>query len=72
MKQLAIGTAKGNLLIYNKKTFRKIPVLGKHTKKITCRSPIEPIRKYSMAVYVGMRVDVCMGTGAAHGISKIS
>ncbi|KAL6032112.1 hypothetical protein STEG23_011067, partial [Scotinomys teguina] len=33
---LAIGTIKGNLLIYNHQTSRKIPVLGKHTKKITC------------------------------------
>ncbi|XP_037327609.2 WD repeat-containing protein 19 isoform X1 [Pungitius pungitius] len=33
---LAIGTVKGNLLIYNQQTSRKIPVLGKHTKKITC------------------------------------
>lgn len=33
---LAIGTVKGNLLIYNRQTSRKIPVLGKHSKKITC------------------------------------
>ncbi|XP_029445186.1 WD repeat-containing protein 19 isoform X1 [Rhinatrema bivittatum] len=33
---LAVGTAKGNLLIYNLQTSRKIPVLGKHTKQITC------------------------------------
>ncbi|XP_062864836.1 WD repeat-containing protein 19 [Trichomycterus rosablanca] len=33
---LAVGTFKGNLLIYNQQTSRKIPVLGKHTKKITC------------------------------------
>ncbi|KAL5011631.1 hypothetical protein ScPMuIL_010182 [Solemya velum] len=33
---LAIGTSKGNLLIYNHQTSRKIPVIGKHTKKITC------------------------------------
>ena len=36
--QLAIGTAKGNLLIYNKVKKQKIPVVGKHSKKITCGS----------------------------------
>ncbi|XP_034967788.2 WD repeat-containing protein 19 isoform X1 [Zootoca vivipara] len=33
---LAAGTAKGNVLIYNHQTSRKIPILGKHTKRITC------------------------------------
>lgn len=34
--QLAVGTAKGNLLMYNKKTRKKIPVLGKHPRHIVC------------------------------------
>ncbi len=33
---LAVGTAKGNLLIYNKQQKKKIPVMGKHAKCITC------------------------------------
>ncbi len=33
---LAIGGSKGNVFIYNKNTRRKIPVMGKHSKKITC------------------------------------
>jgi WD40 repeat protein len=34
--ELAIGTNKGNLLLYNADTRRKVPVLGKHARKITC------------------------------------
>ena len=33
---LAVGTAKGGLLVYNHNTSRKTTFLGKHTKKITC------------------------------------
>ena len=33
---LAIGTVKGNVLLYNQKAGRKVPILGKHSKKITC------------------------------------
>ncbi|KAM3967928.1 intraflagellar transport protein Oseg6 [Aphomia sociella] len=33
---LAVGTQKGNLALYNHHTTKRIPVIGKHTKKITC------------------------------------
>ncbi|KAJ8599437.1 hypothetical protein CTAYLR_008001 [Chrysophaeum taylorii] len=34
--QLVVGTAKGNVLVYNRQTRKKIPVLGKHPRRITC------------------------------------
>jgi len=36
--QLAIGTQKGNLLIFNRSTKKKIPILAKHPRAITCGS----------------------------------
>ncbi|XP_072391731.1 WD repeat-containing protein 19 isoform X3 [Diabrotica undecimpunctata] len=33
---LAVGTVKGNVSIYNHNTSKKTPIIGKHTKKITC------------------------------------
>ena len=34
--QLAVGNAKGDLVVYNKKTLKKQLIRGKHTRKITC------------------------------------
>ena len=34
--QLAIGNAKGDLVIYNKQQLKKQLIRGKHTKRITC------------------------------------
>ncbi|XP_023331956.1 WD repeat-containing protein 19 [Eurytemora carolleeae] len=33
---LAIGSYRGNLMIYNHKTAKRVPVIGKHSKAITC------------------------------------
>lgn len=33
---LAVGTVRGNLAIYNHDNGKRIPVLGKHSKRITC------------------------------------
>eukprot|EP00929_Paragymnodinium_shiwhaense_P016254 TRINITY_DN12450_c0_g1_i1.p1 TRINITY_DN12450_c0_g1~~TRINITY_DN12450_c0_g1_i1.p1 ORF type:complete len:1383 (+),score=443.06 TRINITY_DN12450_c0_g1_i1:121-4269(+) len=34
--QLVIGTARGNMMIYNKRTLKKQTIMGKHSRKITC------------------------------------
>lgn len=33
---LAVGDSRGNLLLYNKQSRRKVPVLGKHARAILC------------------------------------
>ncbi len=33
---LAVGSYRGNLMIYNHKTSRRVPIIGKHNKAITC------------------------------------
>ncbi|CAJ0941690.1 unnamed protein product, partial [Mesorhabditis belari] len=33
---LVVGNNNGNLLIYNHRTSRKIPILGKHQRRVTC------------------------------------
>eukprot|EP00927_Polykrikos_kofoidii_P000378 TRINITY_DN10136_c0_g1_i1.p1 TRINITY_DN10136_c0_g1~~TRINITY_DN10136_c0_g1_i1.p1 ORF type:complete len:1380 (-),score=277.95 TRINITY_DN10136_c0_g1_i1:218-4357(-) len=36
--QLVIGTAKGSIMVYNKRTLKKQTIMGKHSKKIMCGS----------------------------------
>uniref|UniRef100_H2YLV9 Anaphase-promoting complex subunit 4 WD40 domain-containing protein n=1 Tax=Ciona savignyi TaxID=51511 RepID=H2YLV9_CIOSA len=33
---VAIGTTKGNVILYDHKVGRKVPILGKHSRKIVC------------------------------------
>ena len=33
---LAVGTSKGSLIVYNHQNSKKVPVIGKHSKRITC------------------------------------
>ena len=40
---LAVGSVKGNLLIYNNVSQRKIPVVGKHQGSITCGTWTEEV-----------------------------
>lgn len=35
---LAVGTTKGNLVLYNQERYRKVPIMGKHTRAVTCAS----------------------------------
>jgi WD repeat-containing protein 19 len=34
--QLVVGTGRGNVTIFNKSTMKKLAIVGKHSKKITC------------------------------------
>ena len=35
---LAVGTTKGNLVLYNQERYRKLPIMGKHTRAVICAS----------------------------------
>ena len=36
MQTLALGTSKGNVVLYNHAQRRKVPIMGKHTRSVTC------------------------------------
>ena len=38
--ELAVGSAKGNLVIHNKRTTRMVSLLGKHSRKISCGTSV--------------------------------
>ena len=33
---LALGTTRGNMMIYGKRTMKKQSIMGKHSRKINC------------------------------------
>ncbi len=33
---LAVGTSKGNLVLYNLARYQKLPIMGKHTRAVAC------------------------------------
>lgn len=33
---LAVGTSKGNLVLYNLARYQKVPIMGKHTRAVSC------------------------------------
>lgn len=33
---LAVGTSKGNLVLYNLARYQKVPIMGKHTRAVLC------------------------------------
>lgn len=33
---LAVGTSKGNLVLYNLARYQKVPIMGKHTRAVAC------------------------------------
>ena len=36
LQTLALGTSKGNVVLYNHAQRRKVPIMGKHTRSVTC------------------------------------
>lgn len=36
LSMLAVGSARGNVSIYSHQTMRRTPILGKHSRRITC------------------------------------
>ena len=70
---VSIGTVKGNLLLYNHRTRKKVPVIGKHTKRISCGAWNNQVRTYvcTCAMHVCIGIEPCVDEGSSDSSSTV-